>query len=110
MTREFPTRDLGQIRSLYKVVLCVGSLFSEEYNTVIRLEALYVTHTEHIETSVQILIFIFKKFYSIRTFDPHLLKQLINLLSHDVSNDTMSFGIDILFKRVKKWRNRAIVV
>ena len=44
MTREFPTRDLRQIPSLYKVVLCVGSLFSEKYNTVMRFEALNVTH------------------------------------------------------------------
>ena len=44
MTREFPTRDLRQISSLQKVVLCVGSLFSEDYNTIMRLDALYGTH------------------------------------------------------------------
>ena len=44
VTHEFPAHDLRKISSLHKVVLCVDSLFSEEYNTIMRLDALYVTH------------------------------------------------------------------
>ena len=36
VTREFPTHDLRQISSFHKVVLCVGTLFSKEYNNIMR--------------------------------------------------------------------------
>ena len=51
MTREFTARYLRQISSPYKMVLCVGSLFSEEYNTIMRLDALYVTQRSWLEST-----------------------------------------------------------
>ena len=57
MTRELPTRDLRQITILHKVVLCVDSLFSEEYS--IGCDMI----TQNRETSIHILIYTFKKIF-----------------------------------------------
>ena len=48
-----------KLKSPLKVVLCVGVLFREPYNSIMRLEALYVTHRSWLdnrETSIQIII------------------------------------------------------
>ena len=120
MTGEFPTLDLRQNSIPHKVVLYVGSLLSEEYSTMVRLDAFYMTHRSWLDSTSprdigsNLNLHIQNVLFN-RGFEPHALSCLSNCFNpqkHDVSMDLIPHwlieyrNIEIVFGNWKEYRQQ----